>query len=137
MARSSTDGEGKSKKKKQLQGTNVLKPTAHRFTRKPFAWAVDVEGIGTVPVFHKRHRIGMRYHHIAKDAARFGTQMDALEATGCMILQLDESDDDLKCLGYVGGASSTAARATVFTVGNVMIDRNALAVSFDVVGLVG
>ncbi|CUH45956.1 hypothetical protein [Ruegeria atlantica] len=116
----------------------MARPTAHRFKRKPFAWTVEVEGIGTVPVFHSRYYGKDRhYHHIAKDAARFGTQMDALEATGCMILQLDESDDDLKCLGYVGGASSTAARATVFTVGNVMIDRDALAVSFDVVDLVG
>ncbi|WP_162896737.1 hypothetical protein [Ruegeria sp. AD91A] len=114
-----------------------MKPKAHRFTRKPFAWTVEVEGIGAVPVFHKRHRTGMHYHHIAKDAARFAAQMDALEATGSMILQLDESDDDLKCLGYVGGSSTTAARATVFTVGNVQIDRDALAVRFDVVGLAG
>ncbi len=60
----------------------MTRPAAHRFTRKPYAWTVEVEGIGTVPVFHDTCYTAPNYYHESKtDLARFDAQMDALEAT--------------------------------------------------------
>ncbi|CUH48961.1 hypothetical protein [Ruegeria atlantica] len=112
----------------------MKRPTPMKFTRKPFAWTANVEGIGTVPVFHKRHNAAFNYQHDAKASPQFDAQMDALEATKRMILQIDASDDDLKCLGYVGGTSSTRNVATVYVVDNIQIDRVARTVSFGIVG---
>ncbi len=113
-----------------------MKSRSHRFTRKPYAWIVDVENIGIVPVFHNTNYKKQRYMHVSDTNRHFAAQMDALEQSKMVVFQIDKSDTDYTCVGYVGDTSSTANLAYVFTVDNIQIDRDTLTVSFDVVGKV-
>lgn len=110
-----------------------MKPRSHKFTRKPYAWVVDVKDIGIVPVFHNTHFKDQRYMHVSDTNRHFAAQMEALEQSKMVVFQRDKSKTDYTCVGYVGGDSSTANRAYVFTVDNIQIDRDTLTVSFDVV----